>query len=133
MIRPKELRKGNMVRCLVRLPIGFNSPVLAHSQIVELREDIVETTEGFYKYKDIAPIILTEDILLKSGGVKAKDNLIIFDSKNDEIPDVYLVLEFGKFYAGNQDGIKFSIPVESVHHFQNLYYVLTSKDINIVL
>lgn len=133
MITPQELRKGNVVRCLVRLPIGFNTPVLAHSEIVELREGVANTTEGFYNYKDIAPIDLTEEILLKSGGMKAQDELIIFQSNDEDIPDVYIVSEFGKFYAGNKESGKFSVPIKSVHHFQNMYYSLTTKEVHIII
>lgn len=133
MIKEEELRKGNVVKCLTRLPIGFNTPLLAHSEIVELRTNVVETNEGFYKYRDIAPIVLTEAILLKSGGQKKSDTEITFIDYDTDIPDLNLKIEGEKFYLSDEDGEKYSVPIESVHHFQNLYYALKKKEINIQL
>ncbi|MDL2290284.1 hypothetical protein LJB95_02650 [Paludibacteraceae bacterium OttesenSCG-928-F17] len=129
MINEKELRKGNIVKCLTRLPIGFNNPVLAHSEIVELRDNTVETNEGYYKYRDIGPIPLTEEILLNSGGQKKSDNEIIFaDYNNLDIPDLIILVEGEKFYLSSESGGIYSVPIESVHQFQNLYYAIKSKE-----
>lgn len=133
MVTEKELRKGNIVKCLTRLPIGFTNPVLAHAEIIELRDNTVETSEGFYKYKDIAPIPLTEEILLKSGGQKKSDSEIIFADYNTDIPDLHLVNESDVFYLSTENGGVYSVPVDSVHHFQNLYYAIKKKEVLISL
>ena len=134
MIDEKELRKGNIIKCLTRLPIGFNNPVLAHAEIVELRTSTVETNEGYYRYKDIGPIPLTEEILLKSGGQKKSENEIIFaDYNNLDIPDLTLIIEGEKFYLSTENGGIYSVVIESVHHFQNLYYAIKKKDVTINL
>jgi len=135
MISLKELRIGNLVKCTVHLPIGFNRPPLFTSRITEIRDAYVETDEGIHKYRDIAPIELTEDILLKSGGNKVSDNEIIFENENRSanIEDFSLIIDSGKYYLSNKHSKELSIPIESVHQFQNIYYALKGKDINIVL
>ena len=130
MVSIRELRKGNIVRCLTRLPIGFNSPKLPHSEIVELRLDWVETNEGFYKYKDIDPIPLTEDILINSGGKKEKENQIVFHTGANI--DIVLIKNNAQFFLGNSKK-RYSVAIESLHHFQNLYFVLTQREISITL
>ncbi len=133
MINSRELRRGNLVKCLVHLPIGFNIKKLFHSEIVEIRCDTVETNEGFYKYRDVAPLPLTEDILLKSGGKKNESHTIVFESSNTDIPDLYIFNDMDSFYLCTEHGDKISKEIESVHHFQNLYYAIRGREIEITL
>lgn len=134
MINETELRKGNIVKCLVRLPVGFHRPMLAHSRIVELRENVVETNEGFYKYTDIDPIPLTEELLLKSGGEKCGDDKIAYTFKDEDAPDIFILQEDDSFYLSDKDDKKkYSIKISSIHHFQNLYYALRKKEVVINL
>lgn len=130
MIKSKELRKGNIIKCKVHLPIGFNQNKIYHSSILELRSDCVETNEGFYKYKDIDPMPLTEDILIRNGAEKRNDNELLFHSNDSDLPDLVLVKEEDKFYFG-VEGNKYSVAIESVHHFQNLYFAIKGRDIDI--
>lgn len=127
MIDPRELRIGNIVKCVSHLPIGFNAPGLAFSQIKEVREDQLETNEGFYKYRDISPLPLTEEILINSGGIKNEHSLIKFTG----ITDIFILNDFGQFYLASPTGEKRSVEIDSVHHFQNLHYSLTGQDIRI--
>jgi len=131
MINPRELRIGNLVKCLVHLPIGFNKPALTYSEIRELREDRLETNEGVYRYRDVSPLTLSEEILLKSGGEKVSDSIIKFSDTS--LVDIYIVVDNHEFFVSNEVGEKYSIKIESVHQFQNLYFELKRKEANIKL
>lgn len=131
MIRPRDLRIGNLVKCVRHLPIGFHAPTLLYSEIVELREDAIELSEGVYKYRNISPLKLTEDILLKSGATKGENNLITFETHKSHYPQLHLVEESGFYYLSDGSGNKMGVHFDSVHHFQNLYYILVGSDISI--
>ncbi|GEM_PF-847532 len=128
MIEMRELRKGNMVKCLSHLPIGYHVSSFPYTEIYEIKDNSVETEAGTHKYKDIAPIPLTEEILVKAGGLKLRENEYLFrDGDSDPIP-ISLLMESGMFYLGNNES-KQSVRISSVHHFQNLYYVLKGKEV----
>lgn len=132
MIDMRELRKGNMVKCLSHLPIGYHVSSYPYTEIYEIKDSSIETEAGTHKYKDVAPIPLTEELLIKAGGLKLNENEYIFrDGETDIIP-VNLALESGLFYLGNKDN-KQSIVIASVHQFQNLYYAIKGKDVLIKL
>jgi len=133
MIDSKELRIGNFVRRLVHLPIGYHTPTLPFTEITEVKSSFAETSTGTDKYSEIAPIALSMDILSRSGGTKHSENCIIFDSENPDIPNIYLLKESEKFYLTNEKKEKCSVPIEYLHHFQNLYFDLTGKEIKIIL
>lgn len=133
MIRPRDLRIGNLVKCIRHLPIGFHAPVLSYSEIVEIREDSIELNEGVYKYRNINPLKLTEDILLKSGATKGEDNLFTFETRKSHYPQLSLIEENGFYYLSDGNGNKLGVHFDSVHHFQNLYYILVGTDINMKL
>lgn len=130
MIDINELRRGNQVKCLTNLPIGFHISFYPMARILEIKENVVETETGTHKYRDIAPIPLSEEILVNNGGNKISDKEIVFrDNENDLLP-IALLMEENSFYLGDQSG-KRSIAIESVHQFQNIYYALKGKDIRI--
>jgi len=131
MINMQELRKGNMVKCLSHLPIGYYMPSYPHTEILEIKDNGVETEAGTHKYKDIAPIILTEEIILKSGGIRNENTFILKESETDPLP-IPLWKDENKFYLGNSNE-KYSVGIESVHHLQNLYYALKGSEIKITL
>lgn len=133
MVDKKELRIGNTIRCMHHLPVGFNAPLLIHSDIMEIREYLSETTDGFYKYKDIGPVPLTEDIILKSGIKKITDTEYIYSKSDENGVDVYLTKEMSSFFLSTEKGGKYSIAIENLHQLQNLFYILTGKELNINL
>lgn len=133
MIDSRELRIGNIVKCLVHLPVGYNHPVLSYAEVLEIKEGSVYTDEGTNKYKNIGPILLTEDILIRSGGIKSENNTIVFTDTDTSTPDVIILVEDNKFYLGNKDGEKFSIQIESLHQFQNMYFTIQGKEVKINL
>jgi len=133
MIDSRELRKGNLVKCLVHLPIGFNRPKLTFSEVIELRENDIETGEGFHKYREVGPIQLTEEILEKCGGEKTGENEYHLNTYNEEIKDIILLVEAANFYLGDENKNKSSLSIESLHHLQNLYFDLTKIELRVKL
>lgn len=131
MMNSKELRIGNIIRCTHHLPIGFRVPLMIHASITEIREGMVGTTEGFYKFSDIAPIALTTEIIIKIGVKSISDTEYIISKNTENEPDIYLLKEMNEFYLSSDKGGKCSVAVESLHQLQNLYYVLTGRDLNI--
>jgi len=92
---------------------------------------MVGTGEGFYKFSDIAPIPLTVDVLLKVGAKHISDTEYIFSKVGEKEPDFYILKEMNTFCLSTAEGGKHSIAVEYLHQLQNLYYVLTGRDLNI--
>jgi len=107
--------------------------MLSMTDITEIRQGSLETNHGTHKLKDVAPIPLTADILLKNGAEKVDDSLLIFKETETERPAFYILISDEKYYLSTEDKKKITIPIESVHQFQNLYYAVRSKDVNIKL
>ncbi|WP_029905867.1 hypothetical protein [Prevotella sp. 10(H)] len=133
MIDGRELRKGNIVRRLVHLPIGYNRPMLPFTEITEVKSGYVETTFGTDKYSEIAPIQLSKDILLRSGGKRISDKEILFSENKADTPNFYILMDSDKFYFSKENGEKLSIAIASLHQFQNLYYDITGNEVKIIL
>lgn len=133
MIDSRELRKGNIVRRLVHLPIGYHTPTLPYTEVVEIRDNYVETRMGTDKYNEIDPVTLSMDILSRSGGKKHSDNCVIFDPDSADMPHIYLMREGDKFFLSNEKSEKCSMPIESLHHFQNLYFDVTGRELKVIL
>ncbi|MDR2956389.1 MAG: hypothetical protein LBV43_15055 [Prevotella sp.] len=131
MIDPKELRVGNFVKCITHLPIGYFHPTLLYSEVMEIRGESIETTVSTHKYKEIAPIELTKDILLNSGGFSLSDNEITFSENDLRTPILYILLNNGEFYLSINNQCRINNPITSVHHFQNIYYDIMGKEIEI--
>lgn len=130
MVDMKELRKGNMVKCLTHLPIGYHVSTFPFTKILEIKYTSVETEAGNHSYKDIGPIILTEELLIDAGANKVSDAEFVFrDGESDPLP-LSIIKENDKYYFSNNN-TKLSINIETVHHFQNLYYALKGKDVAI--
>lgn len=113
-------------------PIGYNRPSIIVARISEINENSVEINKGIYRYRDIAPIFLTENILINSGGNKVSDKEISFKDKN-KIPtseDFSVVIDSDKFYLNSKDYKDLSVNIESVLQFQNIYYDLKGKEIS---
>jgi len=131
MIDIKELRKGNLVRCLSHLPIGYHPSYLPITEIFEIKEGYVETSGGSHRYRDIAPVPLTEEILLEAGGVASENNTILFTE--EEAPfSLSFQKDIDKFYL-LVNGERHSVGIDSVHYFQNVYFFLKGKDIDMKL
>lgn len=123
MIDKHELRIGNIVP-LWKGQIGV---------IKELHHDVAfvmwNSVVHVMFYKDISPIELTEDILLKWGFEKHDNGSLQSDinygitlwSKNGSVVRLY--------YESDEFGQE----IETLHHLQNLYFALTGKELQIDL
>ncbi|MBS3993135.1 MAG: hypothetical protein KGZ87_05420 [Bacteroidetes bacterium] len=111
---PKELRIGNLVE--------YNNnghPV----KITALGINILYYNIDCYSnYKSMNGIPLTEEWLLKLGFEKNTgwDEMIIYQKDGVEIL---------KVYNGFENGI--DVKINSVHQLQNLYFVLTGKELEL--
>ncbi|WP_163172042.1 hypothetical protein [Bacteroides sp. 51] len=104
---------------------------MIHSNVTEIREGMVGTGEGFYKFADIVPIPLTVDILLKAGAKSITETEYIISKIAEKDPDVYILKDMNSFYLSIAQGGKYSIGVDYLHQLQNLYYVLTGRELNV--
>lgn len=133
MIDKREIRIGNTIRCMHHLPVGYTAPHLIHVDIIEIREYTIETNNGFYKYDDIGPVPLTEEILLKSGVKKITDTGYIYSKSDENSVDIYLIKEMNSFFLSTEKGGKYSIAIENLHQLQNLIFASTGKELIINL
>lgn len=132
MINLRELRIGNLVKCLVHMPVGYYKSAVAYSEITGLKSNGVETDAGNFKFKEIDEITLTESVLLKAGAIQKKDKFIFGDGNTDKLT-VTIIRKSGKFYlAGNDDEI-YSVAINSVHQLQNIYFDLRREELDIEL
>lgn len=92
---------------------------------------MVGTGEGFYKLSDIVPIPLTVDILLKVGAKSITETEYIISKATEKDPDIYILKDMNSFYLSTAQGGKYSMGVDYLHQLQNLYYVLTGRDLTI--
>ena len=131
MIEAKELRIGNVVRCAGCSYTYYPSSGYVYSEVMEIRDGIVETNISTHKYKDILPIELNEDILLKSGGKRISSKEISFTENENDPITLSILTKNGMFYFKSEDNYVMNIPVRTVHQFQNLYFYLKGYEIKI--
>jgi hypothetical protein len=144
MMQAKELRMGNVVMWNPQLtnsnstlsPMPLEVYSIASDKIsyvfpnIENRvepfeDDVAQLGANTKPLTELEPILLTADILLNSG-CKEKGGLI--RSRHFDKEDFVLVHKGDKFYLKDQP---FQIPVKSIHQLQNLYYALTSNELDV--
>lgn len=83
------------------------------------------------KIKDLQPIPLTEEWLIKFG-FKKRDMLssILFDMKNPRF-SIYLNPPIDKSNKWNILGIEKNVNIQYVHQLQNLYFALTGEELTL--
>lgn len=115
----RDLRVGNWLK--------YNNRLVIVDEI--LFEGINLTHEGAeYKYEDLKPIELTEEILLKWGGMLHGIEYII---KARALPikirfnSGIAYCEFANVYLGDS--------IKHLHQLQNLYYALCNEELNVQL
>lgn len=127
-MRKKELMVGNYV----------NQKNTLH-QVLEIKENEVICKWIFeksnimiddYYYRDIKPIPLTEEWLLKLGFEFINQNWPL-KIKDPYIWKTNITLFADGHYYLTIDGKKISYKIEYVHQLQNLYFALTQKELTI--
>ncbi|KAA2223021.1 hypothetical protein [Chryseobacterium sediminis] len=124
MIAPQELRLGNL--------IGYDGKIF---KVKEIRNYIIVCDRGKgnvdFTSKEIEPIELTEEWLLKFGFEKKAEHNLKLDVLTRSIIHAYT---HGKveIELGNRSGYSFGYPeVQFVHQLQNLYFALTGEELTI--
>ena len=108
---PEELRIGNYIRFI-------------STGDIEQIYNIVTNTRWFgndVNYKDIEPIPLTEEWLLKFGFKRVKHI--------SGVQAAYKLENIRLNMSNCANFYRYKLPVDSVHQLQNLYFALTQKEL----
>ena len=129
MIKAKELRLGNIVAEESGF-IMFVTAIFEDSVYLDFagnEGDIWETNE-----KELKPIPLTEEILLKSGFYKLCELVGCDWFSKDGVTIKMCPLKNGSFIPAYFNG-KDYIFIEHVHKFQNLIFTLSGKELQLTI
>lgn len=114
-----ELRIGNLVKIKTSNDAAFYPVYAIDGMGLKVVLGGCRQCEGWKEEKLLKPIPLTEDLLLKYGfekvGMAYKRDAFIVNRWSD-----------GKLWLG---GYGVSLELKSLHQFQNLYFALTSKEL----
>lgn len=132
----KELRVGNNIwrPC-------------CYDEVVEIRENGIiglDNLRGLISYSEIEPIPITEELLLKIGFKKGKNDYFNYRDYNDElsirfIPN-YTFIEYANLHFNPEDvtetnycsSLEFPNTLH-LHTLQNIWYLLTGKELEVEL
>ena len=119
-MRSNELRIGNLVKV-------DSNPFESVTQI--FKDGVVtDAYDVVNSFKDLEPIPLTEEWLIKFGFEKTSDNMYWVQ------PDNFMYFELNNFgiIATFPDSVAdFGKRVNNVHSLQNLYFALTGEELTI--
>lgn len=135
-MKPQELRVGNKIwrpDC--------------YDEVVEIRENGIiglDSLRGLITYDEIKPILITEELLLKIGFKKKRDGYLHYSDHNDELSikfDLgYAFIEYANLCFNPEDvtetnyGSSLEFPnTLHLHTLQNIWYLLTGKELEIKL
>lgn len=133
MIQANELRIGNLVSvektALHYAGENFKSALF---EIEELKKEVVHF-KGFHAgeyYKDLQPIPLSEEILLKCGFTKAIGSYFI-----QKVGSIYVKVPFegSEYFLVKANSGDKLISVKYLHHLQNLIFALTGEELEFSL
>lgn len=126
MIKSNELRLGNWVNFGV-LTVPIKS-IYTESVLEDKTSVYVKLNDKLSNYcldiKDISPIPLTEEILLKIGFRKI--------GSNEYYLDKFMIECFSDgFYFTGGEGVRFGDSIEYLHQLQNMYYALHKEELEV--
>lgn len=140
IMKASELRKGNWVKTCIpdmKIMIPFlNAKVQGITIFDEIEFNHEPTnTNGFtMPDKHIMGIPLTEEILLKSGFIEFKIDEDFYLRKNDFVFEISGVFGFSIFDVDFELlSVNGNKVLKFVHQLQNLYFVLTGEELEIIL
>ena len=128
MIQLQELRIGNCVRSFPKIDLIFTVKCL-NETFAEIEHVDKDGTiyNSSVDYENLIPIPLTEEILLKFGYKKIRDNEFLFDNhfiifiKESEID----------FCLFNSEGNDFFVcEIQFAHELQNLHYSIKKEELH---
>lgn len=127
MIKPNELRIGNMVLLSDGTPITVSSinheGIELFCDLDEVRDEVVSAN---YEFKAVEGIPLTAKWLRKLGGKKLGESDYVFGELNElhnRPLGVFISEKYGVCYRDYLTQIKY------VHQLQNLYFGLTGQEL----
>ena len=125
MIDARELRIGNYV-----MWTGFENDIIKIDSITE-KGTWISTENGTHgvEWKDLQPIPLTEEILMKCGfehNYKSDYTITLSHTTDDRFNfKIYKEGGFSLWYLG------VPIPVGNLHQLQNLFYALSGEELEV--
>jgi len=131
MIKASELMQGNKLQDL-------NGNKFEVKEILEKYVETTISTNGYFRYDEIEPIPLSEEILLKCGfeiqsnaGVKYISFGRINKSKQIYLPIVNNILSLSIWQ--NKMFTDLGTRIKYLHQLQNLYFALTGHPLTITI
>jgi len=139
-MKPQELRIGNLV-C-------YNGKVVKVKQITKHKIGYHtkpnETRMNYARLCDIEPIPITEELLLKIGFKRDRNGYFSHKEYNDELSirfsPIYTFIEYANLHFNPEDvtetnyGSSLEFPnTLHLHTLQNIWYLLTGKELEIKL
>ena len=126
-MKANELRIGNWVRLH-----GFNEQI----NVIDECGVIGTKKQPLADVKELQPIPLTEEILLKSD-LKHNLDKTIFEIVNKVVGGIEFQITirnyYGEFQLWKEDSLFIDKPITYLHQLQNWIYLLTQKELNIEL
>ena len=118
-----------------------------NDEVVEIRQDGVigiDSLRGLISYSEIKPIPITEELLLKIGFKKDRNEYFNYREYNDELSirftPYYTTIEYANLFHCPEDvtetnycsSLEFPNSI-CVHTLQNIWYLLTGNELEIKL
>lgn len=135
-MKPQELRVGNKIwrPC-------------CYDEVVEIRENGIiglDSLRGLIPYREIEPIPITEELLLKIGFKKDRNGYFDYRDCNDELnirfSENYTFIEYANLFHCPEDVTETNYCSSLVfpntlhlHTLQNIWHLLTGKELEIKL
>lgn len=135
-MKPQELRIGNKIwrPC-------------CYDEVLEIRENGIiglDSLRGLISFGEIEPIPITEELLLKIGFKKDRNGYFYYRDYNDELSirfsSNYTSIEYANLHFNPEDvtetnyGSSLEFPnTLHLHTLQNIWYLLTGKELEIKL
>lgn len=106
-----------------------------HFQLAAISEEYpflntVEFGHGVVEWKDLQPIPLTGEILLKCGAI---DLTGIFLIKLSAIEKIGYNIDNGRFWLEGPRGFLVIKSIDNLHQLQNLYFALTGQELEFTI
>lgn len=138
MIKPKELRLGNLIEWAISGDTGTVEEIRQNTVRARYVSDKERTAMSLYE--DIDPVSLTEEWLEKFGFVKTMSTIIMSDIEYID----YRMPQFVCFLLSGGKGVEVEFSakhntieergyltnVKYAHQLQNLYFALTGKELS---